>query len=411
MNYFVFNRVVFCNIILLNVLFFSTVSLHAGKESSEEIIYEDENHIKRYGAGRSIRGSFVYALLKWLMRNQNKDGSWGEGDFTVSLTALVLFDYLLHGETPSSMEMGESVKRAMEYLETVVKKNGGRRLKGGFYPQALTTLSLSCAYTLLEIPALKKTRDICVKGIVDGINSRGCYNVGYDNSEEKSDCKATVWNAMALAYAKDSGCEVPGLDACLKKVVKGLLSLQNKKTYLFAEFAEGEKSIEVPGNPAVSWMVMHALNYYDIRQDDNARKRVAKVYPILSGQSKMFSLNLGKEDKYYNILPVNYLFHKTMAVFLLSKGTNSIWQKWYSMVEDYLEGFRQKDSLWISPCARWHEDENIFAENLRTFKTEKNLKIYTTALYCQMNEYYYAYSSFPSVKVDLKGKESGGKGE
>ena len=51
----------------------------------------------------------VVKSLRWLKKQQNGNGSWGEGQCRASMTGISLLAYLAHCETPLSEEFGENV--------------------------------------------------------------------------------------------------------------------------------------------------------------------------------------------------------------------------------------------------------------------------------------------------------------
>ncbi|WP_423232242.1 hypothetical protein PVA48_03755 [Akkermansia sp. JRP_AM1] len=50
----------------------------------------------------------VVKSLRWLKKQQNGNGSWGEGQFRASMTGISLLAYLAHCETPLSEEFGKT---------------------------------------------------------------------------------------------------------------------------------------------------------------------------------------------------------------------------------------------------------------------------------------------------------------
>ena len=67
----------------------------------------------------------VVKSLKWLQKQQNKDGSWGgtPQNYKCAMTGLALLSYLAHCETPLSEDFGETVLKGISFLVDQGVKN------------------------------------------------------------------------------------------------------------------------------------------------------------------------------------------------------------------------------------------------------------------------------------------------
>ena len=63
--------------------------------------------------------------LKWLQKQQNKDGSWGgtPQNYKCAMTGLALLSYLANCETPLSADFGETVLKGISFLVDQGVKN------------------------------------------------------------------------------------------------------------------------------------------------------------------------------------------------------------------------------------------------------------------------------------------------
>ena len=354
---------------------------------------QEKPHIEKSDSEKKHKGSTgiernVMKGLRWLAEHQNEDGSWGSGEMTLPLTALGLLTLIEHGESLGSYEFGQPTQKALKYLISKVKENKDKALNGPFYSHALVSYSISEAYAFCKIPKLEPTMTACVKNIIDGINKRGCFNVNYDNSTETSDCMATAWNCLALASAWRTGCKVDGLEECIRKSAKGLLSLQNSNTHLFVESAKGMEKVSSDGNPATTWVALHALCAYGLAKLES----VKKAYRALSKRDNFLSMNWNKDDAHYNIQPVHYSYHKTPTVFISCSGYGPVWKQWNKLCCEYMSKHQHEDGSWISPCENWNIEKKGFTENIKYFSSKLNLTIYSTALCCLTHEIHYAFS-------------------
>src|SRR6202012_5182260 len=79
------------------------MTMNGGKKESEEAV---------------LRG------LRLLVKNQNKDGSWGAAN-KGAMTGFAILSFLGHGETPVSPEFGPAVGKALDWL-----REGGAKFEG-----------------------------------------------------------------------------------------------------------------------------------------------------------------------------------------------------------------------------------------------------------------------------------------
>lgn len=204
----------------------------------------------------------------------------------------------------------------------------------------------------------------CVKSIISGINKRGCFNLNYDNSKGYSDCQATVWNCLALRTALMAGSNVKGLKKCIKKSAEGLLSMQNKKTYLFVESIKGMAKVTKNGNPEMTWMALHALSAYALSN----RQFVRNAYMTLIKKDDFFSINWNINNSNNNNLPINSTYHKTKVIFKFNSGTGPLWKKWCRTYTRYIIKYQNEDGSLMIP-----EINRNLNKNLKPFTSKMNI--------------------------------------
>src|SRR6202012_1598556 len=79
------------------------MTMNGGKKESEEAV---------------LRG------LRWLVKNQNPDGSWGPAN-KGAMTGFAILSFLGHGELPVSPEFGPTVDKALNWM-----MKGGAKFEG-----------------------------------------------------------------------------------------------------------------------------------------------------------------------------------------------------------------------------------------------------------------------------------------
>ena len=160
----------------------------------------------------------VVKSLKWLQKQQNKDGSWGDGphNYKCSMTGLALLSYLAHCETPLSEEFGETVLKGISFLVDQGMKTPVISLVPQMnevsYDHAIATYALCEAYTFckqMDIPSIANLERVVVKA-VDRIIDAQCPNGGWaynynTRAGAHTDLSVTGWNVQALKAAEHGG--------------------------------------------------------------------------------------------------------------------------------------------------------------------------------------------------------------
>jgi len=110
-------------------------------------IYGSRNPGARGQALAAYRGTSageiaVMRALRWLKEHQNADGSWARSQ-QPAMTGLGLLAFLAHGETPSSVEFGETVEKAIRWLVDNQEGSGHFRGRDGHdYSHLIATYAL-----------------------------------------------------------------------------------------------------------------------------------------------------------------------------------------------------------------------------------------------------------------------------
>ncbi len=160
----------------------------------------------------------IVAGLRWLKAHQEANGSWKCGGSAAAGTALGILAFLGHGETPDSIEFGETVSRALDYLSLHVGDDGlvsdaSQDYIGGD-SQGLVALALSQGYAVTQSPLLRKPLERALHVIIraQSVPKANAQHVGgwrYRPSSDDSDVSVTGWMVTALISAKTAGLNVP----------------------------------------------------------------------------------------------------------------------------------------------------------------------------------------------------------
>ncbi len=165
--------------------------------------------------GGSARGEdAVLRALRWFKANQSEDGSWSKKDGNApAFCGLALLAFLAHGETPASIEFGQTVEKAMKYIVSKQKPDGA--FSANSYEHAICTYAISEGFGLTKIMALKESMDKGINIIVEGQQLGGGYDYSYAK-KERWDLSVAGWQFQAMKAAKMAGCTHPKLEDAIK---------------------------------------------------------------------------------------------------------------------------------------------------------------------------------------------------
>ncbi len=169
----------------------------------------------------------VRRALEWLRTNQNPDGSWSTHD-REAMTGLAILTYLAHGETTASVEFGETVKRAVQYL--VARQNAEGEFAridttAGTYAQAICVYAISEAYGMTRIPSLKPPMEKGVEVLIHGQQAGGGFDYRFEKGPRR-DTSLGGWCSQAMKAAFIAGSENSRLKPAMDLAVADMKSAQ-----------------------------------------------------------------------------------------------------------------------------------------------------------------------------------------
>ncbi|MFN0079198.1 MAG: prenyltransferase/squalene oxidase repeat-containing protein [Prosthecobacter sp.] len=198
------------------------------------------------GGGTPEVEAAVVRSLTGFKASQNPDGSWGRGNKS-AMTGFVLQCYLGHGETADSTEFGDTVLKGLLYHINLAKQNPhgllteswvGNKGGAGTYEHAIATVAIGEAYVLAKLgskslPGLREAFEKAVEIIISQQTKRGSWSYGGQdivyNPGGGADLSLANWHFQALQIAKETSLQLGGLDACIKKSVSYIDSMQTKQ--------------------------------------------------------------------------------------------------------------------------------------------------------------------------------------
>lgn len=289
------------------------MQMNGGKKESEEAV---------------MRG------LRWLMKNQNADGSWAKGakPTIAAMTGFGVLSFLGHGETPVSAEFGPTVQKALDFLVSNGAKNKGvlslepTVTQAGSYAHGIATYALGEYYTMTKDERVIDVLKQAIAHIVKGQSSDGSWRYAYSEANHP-DTSVTGWQIQALKAAHLTGLNVEGVDPALDKAMVYLKSVQGPKGGFGYKEKEDRYSLTGVG----------VLCTYFWKQDKD--KSVRDGISFMMDQTK---------DKF----PVEYKgdnadlyawYYNTQACLMVG---GAAWNTWNRMFQDQIVKNQNPDGSW-----------------------------------------------------------------
>jgi len=277
----------------------------------------------------------MVAGLEYLVRNQERDGSWITGDHRgkVAVTALTGRALLAAGCRPGQGPDGARLTKAIEY---VLRNEVGGLLAEGrsapMYEHGFAVRFLAEAYGKVADGALKDrmkaTLTRAVGVIADGQNREGGWR--YQPNSKDADLSVTCCELQALAAARVAGVDVP--QATIDGGIKYVLACRKKN-------GRFQYVPNVPSDDAASYTytaaALSALNAAGYHGDEEVLERgVAFLRGFKSpGVSDAFLYNA-----------MLYEAHDSAAPVVKAGVTD--WNAWYAAARDDLLDRRNKEGVW-----------------------------------------------------------------
>lgn len=311
----------------------------------------------------------VVKSLRWLKKQQNKDGSWGGAphNYKCAMTGMALLSYLAHCETPLSEEFGETVLKGISFLVDQGMKNPVLSLvpqrNEVSYDHAVATYALCEAYTFckqMDIPSISNLEKVVIKAvdkIVDNQNTDGGWAYNYNTKAgAHTDLSVTGWNVQALKAAEHGGI----------RPSKGEIRTALRKNVM----PDGKFSYKENGNMPRSSLVgvgVLSLQMTGNGSDSAARKGLDWI------KNNVKNLQWGQGSGTENVKS-NLYMHYYCVQAAMNRG-GDVWTSYNKAFRDaVLSGqnadgsFRKNDVGYVSGMS--NKSENIYRQCLATLMLE-----------------------------------------
>ncbi len=275
-------------------------------------------NIGRVGYGDKYTEAAVMAALRHLKQKQQPDGSWepaGGGGYKSRPAAVsfALLTYLAHGETPSSPEFGDTVRKAIEFLLKSQEGNGRFKGRDGHdYTHPIAIYALSEAYSMTTQPQIKEALEKALPILIKGQNPNGSWDYNMNAKSTRNDLSYAGWCVQALKAAKIAGMHTPGLVDAMKKAIRGLEANYNEKEGFF-EYTGPNKSGRIGMTPIGS-LCLQFLGQADSPKVKKSHEFMAAWLPTFD------STGIGGSPQYY-------CYYATQSKFFLGTSDRR-WLLW-----------------------------------------------------------------------------------
>lgn len=324
------------------------------------------------GIGEGITGNggttpgeeAVLRALRWLKANQGADGSWAkaENQSPPALAGLALLCFLAHGETPKSVEFGETVEKAMRYIVSQQGADGswmGSNGQQGSYQHGICTYAVSEGFGMTKIMALKDAMDKGVQFMLDGQQACGGYDYGF-KKEARWDLSVAGWQFQAMKAAKLVGCSNEKLDEGIRKATTFLRTQAFDPAKNIFQYSPGSAGpAGGPSMTAAGVLALQLLGKPEVSEVRNGLKYLANLDCQWSKDAK------GKNAVYT-------WYYVTQAKF---QQYGNEWKNWNAKFQAALVPNQIKEGK----LGHWEGGDH-------------GGSVYTTTLCCLMLEVYYRYS-------------------
>lgn len=277
----------------------------------------------------------IDAGLKYLAKEQAKDGSWGKGNWnkSVGITSLAALAFLSGGHHPDQGEHGKAVTKALRFvLSQEDPKNPGffkENNHGPMYAHGFAMLFFADAHGSITDKELKAEVHAAlargVKVILDSQKGNRWGGWRYVPWANDADLSVTACQACALRAARDVGIGVPR--ETLDKAAAYLIDCQHRDNGGFC-YQSGPGGAPSVARTAVG---LAALN------------RLGET----SGKSVDRGLNyLAKADRKKEAANVHYIYGAHYETKLMWYRGGKDWQKWFSTIRDEFMESQKEDGRW-----------------------------------------------------------------
>lgn len=271
--------------------------------------------------------------LKYLLANQQADGSWASGENSeraVAITALGLMSFMSKGQFPGSGPNGEALNRAKEWLLKQADASPDGYLGSTMYEHGLATLALTEIWGMTrekeDDARIQKAIEAAVEVILRSQNAGGGWRY-QPTADGGQDTSVTVMVFIGLASARQAGVVIP--NETIAKVLTYFESATSQKSGGFNYVPTGVQkndSIACTGGGAYAAQLAGAR---DTEMVEGALRFLEEKTP------EIFHGGAG-----------HYYYAHYYAIQAMVQAGDERYSKWYPQIRDALIKKQAENGSW-----------------------------------------------------------------
>lgn len=273
----------------------------------------------------------IDAGLAWLSKQQNADGSFGNGAYrgNVAVTSLAGLAFMASGSTPGRGPYGAHVEKALQFIMDNTSASGFISVAtagshGPMYSHGFGALFLAEAYGMTRRPEIREKLEKCIRLIVDCQNNEGGWR--YLPVKNDADISVTICQINALRAARNAGIFVPKetVENCIKYVKQS----QNPDGGFRYMLSTGGSAFP---RSAAGIVALYSAAVYDAKEVDSG-----------IGYLKQFAPNAKFGQRSYS----HYFYGHYYAAQAMWIRGGADWIEWYPAIRDELLAKRSTQGYW-----------------------------------------------------------------
>ncbi len=365
-------------------LFFSCCNLCLFCQPNKSIIPDNTNN----NVDVSVKNEINHAIetgLKWLYKQQDKNGSWF-GD--PAITSLALSSFLRYN---SAFTYKDSViYNGFVFLKKCVKADGGIYLKDlPNYTTSISLLAFKDAANTTEFNTIINKAEKFLIGLQydegKGYTKDSLYYGGVDYGNGKSpDISNLQWALEALQYKESTNIEQKADEKAKKlyydKALAFLSKCQNLKSVNNEGYAEDDGGfMYAPGKSKAGGTLSYgSMTYAGLKsmvylKVDKSDKRIQAAYNwIKNNYSVVENPGLGDQGLFYYY----QTFSKSLSAFGEDKIVDSKGNahNWRTELAENLIKIQNEEGWWQNQNARWWENNKVLVTTYSILSLEELMK-------------------------------------
>ncbi|HEV3166918.1 MAG TPA: prenyltransferase/squalene oxidase repeat-containing protein [Isosphaeraceae bacterium] len=269
--------------------------------------------------------------LAWLAKQQNTDGSFGNGAYrsNIAVTALSGLAFMASGSSPGRGPYGVQIDRALQFVMDNTAPSGFIAIPqaathGPMYSHGFGTLFLAEAYGMTHRPDIREKLEKAVRLIIDTQNSEGGWR--YQPVRRDADLSVTVCQINALRAARNAGIFVPTetVQACIRYVKQS----QNPDGGFRYMLMGGASAFP---RSAAGLVALYSAAVYDTKEVDSGIAYIKQFIP---------EIKFGQRYSHY------FYGHYYAAQAMWIRGGEE-WNLWYPAIRDELIRRQSPQGFWM----------------------------------------------------------------